>query len=1030
MANTKKTGSNSSSKTGKSTSAKKTTSNKKSTSNKKANTKTSANSKSTTSSKSSKKKQNEEPLSFYEENRYLIVLIYLVLTIVLACLAIFKGINIWATVRGAMYAFFGSGFIIMIVCFAVITVRAALNNLKRGVLSTTLSALGVSAVASSFVHIALNTVGLGSFDEWLSQLQDAMDKGMYISSDGFTFTGGIIGAVFGGGLLHSIDLPGAILVLTILLVVFMILFLNIKFASVGKAVTSVINLIKSRFDSEAQKIKDKKQEKAENPKPTKEKKEKKPKEKIVKEEKKEEEKKEETQPDFYAADFDFNTSDVNIEYTQDEFYHDEYTQTQDLPDNTFESFETADIYENISSQPTYEFSVDEEVNEELSVDNIFTQKNENHVSSIFSKETDYSQTDKEFTLSQHKKLSEEELQARAQRRMKKRGPQNSIFTRYNPQSNADTSESIEVDTDDFTQGETPETHSEKYDEFFNECVDEINATSQSEEKNSSSELSKEAQEIVNEAALNADENDRKNKAEVEGYVPKKEYSFPPIECLNEPDFSREGDYAYEMKTTAQKLVDTLKSFGVETKLIGVSRGPSVTRYELQPAPGVKISKITNLADDIALNLASSGVRIEAPIPNKSAVGIEVPNQLRSTVTLREIISATEFKNAKSKLNVALGKDITGGVTCADLAKMPHLLIAGTTGSGKSVCLNCMIVSILYNARPDEVKLLMIDPKQVEFSVYNGIPHLLVPVISDVRKAAGSLAWAVTEMENRYKTFSQCGVRDINGFNKYIKTHPDYQYMPQIVIFIDELNDLMMISPKEVEDSICRLAQKARAAGMHLVVATQRPSVDVITGIIKANIPSRISLSVSSQVDSRTILDTIGAEKLLGNGDMLFNPVGVSKPVRIQGAFLSDSEIEKIIDYIKTQSDVEYDDEVMGEIERNAVMDKKKTAAASAGESVSDAADDMLLRAMDIGSECEVISVSLLQRKLKIGYSRAARIVDELDEMHLVGPAVGGGKPRKFLMTRAQYLERVASSNNQSESEDALLDADDFDIFSD
>ena len=547
------------------------------------------------------------------------------------------------------------------------------------------------------------------------------------------------------------------------------------------------------------------------------------------------------------------------------------------------------------------------------------------------------------------------------------------------------------------------------------------------------ELSEEAQNIVEAAASDAERNTRKNKAEVENYSqnkPKpKEYSYPPIDCLAEPDFSKEGDYALEMKATAKKLVDTLKSFSVETSLIGVSRGPSVTRYELQPAPGVKISKITNLADDIALNLASSGVRIEAPIPNKSAVGIEVPNQNKSMVTLREIISSSEFKKSKSKLNVALGKDITGGISCADLAKMPHLLIAGTTGSGKSVCLNGMIVSILYNAKPTEVKLLMIDPKQVEFSVYNGIPHLLVPVISDARKAAGSLAWAVGEMENRYKTFSACGVRDIGGFNKYVITHPEYEYMPQIVIFIDELNDLMMVSPKEVEDSICRLAQKARAAGMHLVVATQRPSVDVITGIIKANIPSRISLSVSSQVDSRTILDTIGAEKLLGNGDMLFNPVGVSKPVRIQGGYVSDSEIEKIINFIKNQADVEYDDNIMDEIERNATVDKKQAAAAAAGDSVDDTGDEMLDRAIQTAVECEVISVSLLQRKLRIGYARAARIVDELDERGLVGPQEGGGKPRKFLMTRAQYLELKATRGENTYPDEDDFDSD-FDILSD
>lgn len=548
---------------------------------------------------------------------------------------------------------------------------------------------------------------------------------------------------------------------------------------------------------------------------------------------------------------------------------------------------------------------------------------------------------------------------------------------------------------------------------------------ETEPQNAEDSLDRVAQSIVEDAISSADRNAKKNIAEVTGYMednrPKREYSLPPIDCLTAPDFSRADDYATEMKTTAKKLVDTLKSFGVETTLIGVSRGPAVTRYELQPAPGVKINKITNLADDIALNLASAGVRIEAPIPNKSAVGIEIPNQHKSVVTLREIISSSKFQNAKSKLNVALGKDITGNATCTDIAKMPHLLIAGTTGSGKSVCLNCMIVSILYSALPSEVKLLMIDPKQVEFSVYNGIPHLLVPVISDVRKAAGSLAWAVSEMENRYKLFSACGVRDIKGFNKYAADHPDYSFMPQIVIFIDELNDLMMVSPKEVEDSICRLAQKARAAGMHLVVATQRPSVDVITGIIKANIPSRLSLFVSSQVDSRTILDTVGAEKLLGNGDMLFNPVGMSKPVRIQGAFLSDEEIEKVVNYIKSQEEVEYDSDVMDEIARNAAADsKKKSAQASAGDEAG-SGDEKVKAAIDVVVECQAASTTLLQRKLGLGYARAARIMDELEQRGIVGPSEGS-KPRKVLISALQLMEMKASQGNNNE--------DDFDILSD
>ena len=537
--------------------------------------------------------------------------------------------------------------------------------------------------------------------------------------------------------------------------------------------------------------------------------------------------------------------------------------------------------------------------------------------------------------------------------------------------------------------------------------------------------------IIKKAVAEADESLKKNINDVENYKQekkKRDYVLPPIECLNQPEFSSSEGFANEMQTTSKKLVEVLSSFGVETKLVGISRGPSVTRYELSPAPGVKISKITNLADDIALGLASSGVRIEAPIPNKSAVGIEVPNRSRSTVTLREIISSAEYKkNAGKLLTVALGKDITGNVNCADLSKMPHLLIAGTTGSGKSVCLNCMITSILYNATPSQVKLLMIDPKQVEFTVYNGIPHLLVPVITDARKAAGSLAWAVSEMDNRYKAFSNCGVRDIGGFNKYVQSHPEIEPMPQIVIFIDELNDLMMVSPKEVEDSICRLAQKARAAGMHLVVATQRPSVDVITGVIKANIPSRLSLSVSSQVDSRTILDCIGAENLLGNGDMLFSPVGITKPVRIQGAYLSDEEIERIVTFIKAQENAEYDDDIMSEIEKNAAADnsgkKKSGGGASVGEEGGNY-DALIEDAMDLITLADIASTTAIQRKLGVGYARAGRIMDQLEELGFVS-AAEGNKPRKVLVSRAQYLEMKAAGNEPETSAD-----EEYDIFSD
>lgn len=484
------------------------------------------------------------------------------------------------------------------------------------------------------------------------------------------------------------------------------------------------------------------------------------------------------------------------------------------------------------------------------------------------------------------------------------------------------------------------------------------------------------------------------------------YEKPPITCLAAPKNTRNLKYEDELKANATKLVDTLKSFGVETRIVDICRGPSVTRYEIQPAAGVKISRITNLADDIALNLAAGGIRIEAPIPNKAAVGIEVPNKNRSTVTFREIIDTEQYKNAKSKLFVALGKDIAGNCMYADLAKMPHLLVAGTTGSGKSVCMNAMIVSILYNASPDEVKMLMIDPKQVEFTIYNGIPHLIVPVVSDPRKASGALAWAVTEMLTRYKAFSDNNVRDISGYNSICESIGQKR-MPQIVIFIDELSDLMMAAPHEVEDSICRLAQMARAAGMHLVIATQRPSVDVITGLIKANIPSRLSLKTSSQIDSRTIIDTAGAEKLLGNGDMLFYPVGIAKPIRVQGCFLSDKEVETVVDFIKKQKQTEYDDEVMQEIERQAASEKKKNGGSSpSGDADEGETDEMIPKAIEVVVDSQMASTTLLQRKLKLGYARAARIIDNLEERGIIGP-YEGAKPRKVLITKQQWYEMNA-----------------------
>ena len=495
-------------------------------------------------------------------------------------------------------------------------------------------------------------------------------------------------------------------------------------------------------------------------------------------------------------------------------------------------------------------------------------------------------------------------------------------------------------------------------------------------------------------------------------VPEVVYELPPLDCLDKPKFNGNTGNAEELRQRGETIVKTLKSFGVGTRIVDICQSPSVTRFELQPDPGVKISKITALADDITMNLAAYGVRIEAPIPNKNAVGIEVPNAEKAMVTLREILESTSFQNSKSKLNVALGRDIQGEATCADLAKMPHLLVAGTTGSGKSVCLNTMIVSLLYNAKPDEVKLIMIDPKKVEFTVYRSIPHLLVPVVADPRKAAGALSWAVAEMDKRYALFADNGVRNLQGYNNYALAE-GLPKMPQIVIIIDELSDLMMAASNEVEDSICRLAQKARAAGMHLIVATQRPSVDVITGLIKANIPSRIAFAVKSQIDSRTIIDTQGAEKLLGNGDMLYCPVGLSKPVRVQGSYVSDEEIERVIDFVTSQGEVKYDDAVMQEIELKAAQDgKKKSGSALDTDSMGsggDYDDEMFPKAVEVVVEAGMASTTLLQRKLKLGYARAARIVDELSEKGIIGP-FEGSKPRKVLITKEQWYQMQANSS--------------------
>ena len=522
----------------------------------------------------------------------------------------------------------------------------------------------------------------------------------------------------------------------------------------------------------------------------------------------------------------------------------------------------------------------------------------------------------------------------------------------------------------------------------------------------------------------------------------KVYRFPPIQLLKPSNNNNDRSAMEEMQNNSKKLIETLHSFGVNANITNICRGPSVTRYELQPAPGVKISKITNLSDDIALNLAANGVRIEAPIPGKAAVGIEVPNKVVSMVSMRELIDSEKFRRAKSKLTCVLGRDITGDIVVTDLAKMPHLLIAGTTGSGKSVCVNSILMSILFKATPDEVKLLLIDPKMVEFSKYKGIPHLLIPVVSDAKKAAGALSWAVNEMLQRYKIFSEFDCKDIDSYNalidknlEYISYHPPVQNeegemiqpvmevnglpvakekMSRVVIAIDELADLMMAAPSEVEDSICRLAQMARAAGMHLILATQRPTVNVITGLIKANVPSRISLRVSSNMDSRTILDQGGGEKLIGRGDMLFSPVGAPKPMRVQGCYASDAEIEGVTSYIKKSYSAQYNADIEEKIKRIA------TEEIAAGKKSGNNSDDDGLDVdskMDEAIQCVIeagqASTSLLQRRLKVGYARAGRMIDDMEQLGIVGPHQGS-KPRDVLMTYNEWLERRNVLQNRSE----------------
>ena len=488
-----------------------------------------------------------------------------------------------------------------------------------------------------------------------------------------------------------------------------------------------------------------------------------------------------------------------------------------------------------------------------------------------------------------------------------------------------------------------------------------------------------------------------------------EYQFPPLDLLKAGKGGGKNNEA-AIRETALKLKNTLENFGVNVTVTDYSCGPSVTRYEIQPEQGVKVSKIVNLADDIKLNLAAADIRIEAPIPGKAAVGIEVPNKESTAVTFRELLESEAFAKMKSKIAFAVGKDISGQVIVADIAKMPHLLVAGATGSGKSVLINSLIMSILYKAKPDEVKLIMVDPKQVELGVYNGIPHLLIPVVTDPKKAAGALNWAVMEMTNRYQLFAQYNVRNLEGYNEKVKNVTgteegveELKKLPQIVVIVDELADLMMVAHGEVEDAIVRLTQLARAAGIHLVIATQRPSVDVITGLIKANVPSRIAMTVSSGTDSRTIIDMNGAEKLLGKGDMLYYPTGYPKPVRVQGAYLSDEEIANVTAFLKEQSgDVKYDEKVSAEI------DSSKTGSAMAGSSGGSDVDEYFVDAGKFIIGKEKASIGMLQRVYKIGFNRAARIMDQLEEAGVVGPEEGT-KPRKVLMVMEEFENYVENN---------------------
>ena len=543
----------------------------------------------------------------------------------------------------------------------------------------------------------------------------------------------------------------------------------------------------------------------------------------------------------------------------------------------------------------------------------------------------------------------------------------------------------------------------------------VSATEGKQKKVSAKDTVESAQQVAEEIALGQ-------------AVQKPEYCFPPIELLKRP--VRGGvDGTEEMRENSRRLNETLASFNIDAHIINVTRGPSVTRYEVELDKGVRLNKLTGCADDIALSLGASGVRIAA-VPGKiSVVGIEVPNRSVTTVSLREVIDSGEFAKAKSKSSIALGKSIDGNCVVGNIAKMPHLLIAGTTGSGKSVCMNSIIISLLYKAGPEDVKLIMVDPKMVELGIYNGIPQLLIPVVTDPKKAAGSLQWAVTEMLRRYKMMSDMGVRDLESYNGIVTTEEDGQKLPQIVIIIDELADLMMVAAKEVEDSICRIAQMGRAAGMHLIIATQRPSANVITGLMKANIPSRIAFSVASAMESRIILDTMGAEKLVGKGDMLYAPIGSGKPLRVQGCFVTDGEVEAVAEYVKDNYVADYNQSVLEEIEKKAQQAGKKPVGAVETDPNEEEleGDEMLPAAVDVILETGQASVSMLQRRLKLGYARAARIVDEMEEKGIVGP-FQGSKPRAILISKEQW-EAKKHGGTQLAFDDVCMNEDDSEVIS-